>query len=41
MISLQVASKCSEEEKIVFVWFLDVLFVSKANDCMIFQKRFR
>ena len=30
--SMQVESKCSEEAKIVFVWFFGVLFVSKAID---------
>ena len=27
---MQVKSKCTEEAKIVFVWFFRVLFVSKA-----------
>ena len=36
IISMQVDSKCSEREKIVFVWFFGVLLVSKAIDCMIF-----
>ena len=35
---MQVESKCSEEAKIVFVWFFDVLFVSEASDCMIFKR---
>ena len=41
LISMQVESKCSEEAKIVFVWFFGVLLVSKAIHILIFQERFR
>ena len=34
---MQVESKCSEEAKVVFVWFFGVLFGSRAIDCITFK----